>query len=546
MRVLLHEIELIAQDKGGAHRLAVIFLHREQPIDAVVAFRIGGQAGAHNACVIRLRGGENLDVVHDHAAAEAQPVRIDAQQQIRRHGRNHAGREHADELQKRRGHGRNAHVDARIDALRGAVKMHVHRARCGGRVRIDHRAQPHRIADARLDDGHAVGIEIGALGDHAFVVGDVIAGDLPRAAPDRAERPGARAAVDVVGSPSQRRPHARAAGHKSAIEAEILEIIDFVALAPPEKPRGVANHPGAFAQFDQAKKRIGQRPGQQSRIGKIERHRGRRGVRDNHLRAAFQPAGVIKRIAARRRERQHARHHVRVAERQRNAGQLHAVPARRGPGYRRRRLGEITLPRLKEDAHLMHAGRKLRRQRRRRASRTAAGIARRSELLIGERRRGRHRLHQESPVERRVHHARDQHGRAGIQIVGRGSGNRNDVVIAHRAGGRVGHRIYGLRRRVERGQGSRSGTHLAHAIEIRSVILPGNIDAEFSVVKGDVLAAKKRRRFCAAIRRDEFSARPGIDLRQRARRKLAPKRSGRIERQQGFARGSAECTFSGN
>jgi hypothetical protein len=55
----------------------------------------------------------------------------------------------------------------------------------------------HRVQLTGID-GHAVGIEIGALGDHALVVGDAVAGDLPRAAPDRAEGPRARAAVDVV------------------------------------------------------------------------------------------------------------------------------------------------------------------------------------------------------------------------------------------------------------------------------------------------------------------------------------------------------------
>src|SRR5262249_38813100 len=60
-RMLLHEVEALAELEGRANRLAVVFGDAEQALDAVVAFGIFDPARTHERCVHWLRGRENFD-----------------------------------------------------------------------------------------------------------------------------------------------------------------------------------------------------------------------------------------------------------------------------------------------------------------------------------------------------------------------------------------------------------------------------------------------------------------------------------------------------
>ena len=82
-RVLLHEIEALAQFEARADGLAVVFGDAEQAVDAVVAFRILHAAGAHERSVHRLRGGKNLEAVNvELAVLIGRAVGVDAQNEI--------------------------------------------------------------------------------------------------------------------------------------------------------------------------------------------------------------------------------------------------------------------------------------------------------------------------------------------------------------------------------------------------------------------------------------------------------------------------------
>src|SRR5437764_14902036 len=128
-RVLLHEIEALAQLEGRADGLAVVFGDAEQAVDAVVAFRILHAAGAHERSVHRLRGGKNLEAVNvELAVLIGRAVGVDAQNEIAWNDSERRG-ELRGVFDIAGGELRGAELQASgVDAAGGAEEMHMERA----------------------------------------------------------------------------------------------------------------------------------------------------------------------------------------------------------------------------------------------------------------------------------------------------------------------------------------------------------------------------------------------------------------------------------
>ena len=122
-------------------------------------------------------------------------------------------------------------------------------------------------------------------------------------------------------------------------------------------------------------------------------------------------------------------------------------------------------------------------------------------------------------VKRRVGHAGDDHLVGGQHSSWRRGGHGHHVGRPRNRrniGDHIGHH-----------RRTRSRPALAHAIQIRAVILPRNIQAELPVMLRDVFSAEKR---CRAGRCIGHQSRR--DLRQNARRIFAPQSSRGVDGQQ--------------
>src|SRR5207302_2283121 len=82
-RMLLDEIQPLAQLEGRADRLAVVFGDTEKPVDTVVAFGIFDAAGADERSIDWLHCGKNLDSVYvELAVLVRRAVGVNAQDEV--------------------------------------------------------------------------------------------------------------------------------------------------------------------------------------------------------------------------------------------------------------------------------------------------------------------------------------------------------------------------------------------------------------------------------------------------------------------------------
>src|SRR5580704_14793201 len=90
--MLFYKIQTLAQFESCADGLAVVFGDTHEAVDAVVAFRILGSAGAHDGGVHRSRRRKNLDAVDvELAAGIRSAIGIDAQNEIAGNGSERRG-----------------------------------------------------------------------------------------------------------------------------------------------------------------------------------------------------------------------------------------------------------------------------------------------------------------------------------------------------------------------------------------------------------------------------------------------------------------------
>jgi hypothetical protein len=143
---------------------------------------------------------------------------------------------------------------------------------------------------------------------------------------------------------------------EAAVEAEIDEIIEAVAFAPPKNALGVIDDAGAIAEFDEAELIVDVSAREKNGVGEIDDQRGGGVIADDHVAAEERAsrAGVEKAGAACSCEAEDARDDVAGASG--DVGDHGAQAAAGRPAGGRSRLGEVTLARLEHYADLMHAG----------------------------------------------------------------------------------------------------------------------------------------------------------------------------------------------
>src|SRR5260370_2831755 len=145
-------------------------------------------------------------------------------------------------------------------------------------------------------------------------------------------------------------------GGEGAGEGEIHEIVEFVALAPPEEALGIVDHTGARAELAEAEEIVDVGSGEKNGVGEIDDGRRRGVVVENHIAAEERGAcsDVEETGAAGSGEAENARDDVRWTGG--NVGNYGAFAAARGPTAGRAGLGEIALARFENHADLMHTG----------------------------------------------------------------------------------------------------------------------------------------------------------------------------------------------
>ena len=248
-RMLLDEIQPLAQLEGRADRLAVVFGDTEKPVDTVVAFGIFDAAGADERSIDWLHCGKNLDSVYVKLAVLVRcAIGIDAQDEVAWNSGERRGQLRS-VFDVAGGELRGGELEARgIDAATRAEKMDMQRTlRKHG---VASTAGAHGVIGVGLDERRAERVVHRALRHQAARRRGTVADDGIRCAPhDEVFFVRAAGSEDRVGRPAQRIVRERGAG-EATVEPEVRPIVHFVALTPPEETLRVVEDSGAIAELD--------------------------------------------------------------------------------------------------------------------------------------------------------------------------------------------------------------------------------------------------------------------------------------------------------